>query len=295
MRILWSLIPAALLLSGCFVVFPRTYAIDSMDNNVCKQLQGRVQIHLVFVDGKSTGPWSAHDIRSTLDSVKVATRWLEEQAAQRGIPLTAEVVAHQADGVFPVVADLPKRSLGATVFHSSGLRQLDRWSDKAAKQAAQVLGPDTARIIRTRNAPHGTERLIARLRDIHQVDDVALMFMVNNYYKDDISVVVYTGSDDHVEYGVVSYKRPSVIAHEILHYFGAMDLYSTPFDKRFGQKRRKKRLMAEFPNEIMAHAQRPLSTLSIGPLTEYLIGWRKDIDPRHVRLLTGKRYRLVAR
>lgn len=82
------------------------------------------------------------------------------------------------------------------------------------------------------------------------MDNVALFFMVNNYYKEDLSVVLHAGQNDKVEYGVQSYKRPSVIAHEFLHLFGALDLYVTPFDKKRAMRKRKEFAMQEFPKEM---------------------------------------------
>jgi hypothetical protein len=156
-----------------------------------------------------------------------------------------------------------------------------------------AYGSDTARITRTKNTPSNTERLIARVRDIHQLDDVALFYFVNNYYQEDASVVLHSAAIDKIEYGVQSYKRPSVIAHEFLHLFGALDLYITPFDSKSSARKRKEFAMKEFPDEIMAFAYRELDSLQISPLTEYLVGWRPQLDDRYVRMITGKRIKVV--
>lgn len=156
-----------------------------------------------------------------------------------------------------------------------------------------AYGTDTARITRTKNNPSNTERLIARIRDIHKMDDVALFYFVNNYYQKDASVVLHSAAMDKIEYGVQSYKRPSVIAHEFLHLFGALDLYITPFDSRRSARKRKDFAMKEFPDEIMAFAYRDLDSLQISPLTEYLVGWRPQLDDRYVRMIIGKRIKVV--
>ncbi|QQR87823.1 MAG: hypothetical protein IPJ76_06255 [Flavobacteriales bacterium] len=271
----------------------RTFRIPTIDNNVCKRLSGEAVYYAVFVDSKSTGPWSAHDIRSTLDSIRVAMDWIEGQAAARGFRLKVEVVAHQQDGIMPVKVDLSKKSLEKTLLGPNGERAMDNWAEKAARQVAATIPPDTSTITRTKNNPTNTERLIARIRDVHAVDNVALFFMVNNYYKEDLSVVLHAGQNDKVEYGVQSYKRPSVIAHEFLHLFGALDLYVTPFDKKRAMRKRKEFAMQEFPKEIMAFAERDLDSLEIGPLTEYLVGWKPELDPRYIRMITGKKIRVV--
>lgn len=270
-----------------------TFRIPTVDNNVCKRLKGHVLYYAVFVDSKATGPWSTHDMLSTMDSIRMAMDWVEAQAAQRGFPLKVDIVAHQQDGILPVRSDLARKTVQATLLSTNGEKAMDRWADKAGRQAAMAFPLDTARIVRTKNTPTNTERLIARLRDIYQVDDVALFYMVNNYYREDISVVLHAGDDDQVEYGVQSYKRPSVIAHEFLHLFGALDLYVTPFDKKRAMRKRKEFAMQEFPKELMAFAQRDLDSLEIGPLTEYLLGWRPELDQRYVRMITGKKIKVV--
>lgn len=270
-----------------------TYALPTVNNNVCKRLQGHVVYYAVFVDTKTTAPWSTHDIASTMDSIRVAMDWVEAQAAQRGISLKIDVVAHQQNGILPVRAEIGRKGVQATLLSPSGARAIDRWADKAGRLAAMDFPPDTARITRTKNAPTNTERLIARLRDVYKVDDVALFYMLNNYYREDASVVLHAGENDAVEYGVQSFKSPSVIAHEFLHLFGALDLYMTPFDKARAARKRKAYAMKEFPDELMAFAQRDLDSLRIGALTEYLIGWRKELDPRYVRMITGKNVRVV--
>ena len=271
----------------------REFSIPTVDNNVCKKLKGRVMYYAVFVDSKYTQPWSTHDIISTMDSIRCAMDWVEHQAALRGIDLKIDIDAHERDGIVPVKADLSRRSVLATLLGGGGERAMDKWADKAGRQAAMAYGPDTARITRTKNVPSNTERLIARIRDVHKLDDVALFYFVNNYYQEDASVVLHSAAIDKVEYGVQSYKRPSVIAHEFLHLFGALDLYITPFDDKRAAMKRKDFAMKEFPNEVMAFAYRNLDSLQISPLTEYLVGWRTELDERYVRMITGKKIKVV--
>lgn len=283
----------ALLVLSCAGRRNRVFSIPTVDNNVCKKLKGRVLYYAVFVDSKYTQPWSTYDITSTLDSIRCAMDWVEQQAATRGIDLKIDIDAHQQDGIVPVKADLSRKTVLATLLGVSGEKNIDRWADKAGRQAAMAYGADTARITRTKNAPSNKERLIARVRDVKKLDDVALFYMVNNYYKEDASVVLHSAALDKVEYGVQSFKRPSVIAHEFLHLFGALDLYITPFDDKQAARKRKEFAMKEFPNELMAFAFRDLDSLQISPLTEYLIGWRPELDERYVRMITGKKIKVV--
>lgn len=265
-------------------------AIPTRDNNVCKELKGHVVYYAVFVDSKYTGAWSTFDIESTLDSIKVAMCWLEAQAAERGIELDVEIVCHQQDGTVPVKANLTGKDVIGTILRSNPVKQFDRWADKASKQAGRAFGPDTSEITLTKNSMKNAERLIARARDIHRTDDVGLVFMVNNYFSDDASVALHIGHDHHVEYVVQSFKDPSVIAHEFLHLFGALDLYKTPFDKGRKIKKQKEFAMKEFPDEIMAFQYRSLDSLGISELTEYCLGWKNELKKEYQQMLLGKRF-----
>jgi hypothetical protein len=52
---------------------------NGMYKNVCKDLKNNVLIYFVFIDTKETSPWTAFDIKSTIDSMEVAIKWLENQ------------------------------------------------------------------------------------------------------------------------------------------------------------------------------------------------------------------------
>lgn len=273
---------------------PGTYRIATVDNNVCKKLYGEVVVYAVFVDTKYTAPWSEYDIRSTLDSINKGMRWIEGVARQSGIPLTIKVVTHSNEGMVPVSNDFQNKTLHGTLFPAAmGVRKIDTWADKAAKLSAKSLPPDTAKIIKTKNKLSDRERLIARLRDIYKTDNVALMYFINNYYKDEISVTLHAGSMTDIEYAVVSFKKPAIIVHEFLHIFGALDLYYGPFDKRRSVRSRTAFVEREFPNEVMAFAHRNLDSLMISPFTRYLVGWEAVMDEHYRKLLLGKKIRTV--
>ena len=268
-------------------------ALATVNNNVCKKLRGKVILYAIFVDTRYTQPWSAYDITSTLDSIKRATKWIEAEAAKSGIELDIEIQNYQNGKVIPLVNDLPRRTLSSTLFSPNlyyGIRNLDRWSDQLAKKAGQTLPKDTSLIINTKNRLSDRERLIAKLRDVNKTDNVALMYFVNNYYEEELSVTLHTGEINNIEYSIVSFKDPSVIAHEFLHLFGALDLYINPLIKRHSQKM-EKLAMNEFPNEIMAFTYRDLSQLDISGFTKYMIGWYNVMDDKYSNLLLGKRIR----
>lgn len=269
-------------------------AFRTVNNNVCKKLTGNVVVYAIFVDSKYTNPWSEYDIKSTIDSINVALQWIEQKADNDSIVLNIELDYHQTKhGRVPIKNDFSKKKLYSTLYKRplwSGVRDIYKWADKIAKEAGKSIPQDTSRMTNIKNNLGDRERLIARVRDIHKTDKVALMYFINNYYTDEISLTLDIGDDNNVEFSIVSFKKPSVIAHEFLHLFGAYDLYITPFDTKRKEKKKKEKLMELFPNEIMAFAYRDLGKLGISDFTKYLIGWENDLSEEHQRILLGKGY-----
>lgn len=269
------------------------YHIGSVNNNVCKKLKEEVVLYAIFVDSKYTGKWTEYDINSTLDSMKTAINWIEGEANKNGINLTIKLDYHKNKKIIPIDCNFQRKTLSGTLFPSGGIRNVDRWADKIAKEALKSYGPDTSTTTKTKIIPKDRENLLARLRDIHKTDDVALIYFINNFFTDEISVVLHSSEDNSPEYGIVSYKYPGVIAHEFLHLFGAFDLYLSPFDKNRKIKKKKEFAMKEFPNEIMAFPYRRLNTLELSPFTKYLIGWENELDTKYKDMLIGKKIKIA--
>lgn len=270
--------------------------LGSVNNNVCKTLKGKVVLYAIFVDTRGTKPWSTYDINSTLDSIKKAMDWINKKALENNQNINIEIHFPENNHKIPIASDFPKKTLRATLFQPSlsvGLKAINSWSDRIASTAARTLPPDTSKIITTRNTLTDKERLIARLRDIYKTDNVALMYFINNYYSEELSVAFNTSSYTDVEYAIVSFKNPSVISHEFLHLFGAWDLYITPFEKDKKEQERKAFAMKEFPNEIMAFAYRGIDSLDISPFTKYCIGWEKRLDKKYTEMILGKNIKPV--
>ena len=268
-----------------------TYQIATVDNNVCKKLVGHVVLYAIFVDTRYTQPWSEYDITSTLDSIYKAALWLEKLAKENNIILDVNVKYHQNGKVIPLAGNFPDKTLFKTLFSpvpSIGVPKLDRWSDRIARTAGLSLPKDTSKIIKTFNRLTDRERLIARLRDIYKTDNVAIIYFVNDYYSEDISLALHTSNRESPEYAIISYKRPAVIAHEFLHLFGALDLYISPFDRKKKSLKKKAEIMKLFPNEVMAFAYRPIDSLNVSPFTKYLMGWDNELDEGVRQKVLGK-------
>jgi hypothetical protein len=268
--------------------------VITVNNNVCKKLYGDVVLYTIFVDSKYTNPWTEYDIYSSIDSMQLAIDWIEKQAESKGIDLNIKLDFHQNEKeIIPIEANLTRKTLHATLLSAGSPRYVDQCADKIGREALRIYGPDTSKVTRTKIMAKDRERLLARLRDIHKTDNVALMYFINNYYRDEISVALHTASNSEPEYAVVSFKQPPVIVHEFLHLFGALDLYISPFDRKKSAMRRKAFAMKEFPNEIMAFPYRKLDSLNISPFTEYLIGWERELDEKYVQMLTSRKIKVA--
>lgn len=260
-----------------------------MQNNVCKNLKDKVLVYFVFVDTKETAPWTEFDIRTTLDSIQVALSWIENQAHNRGISLTIHsdyYIGNEYATIRKNLAFGTVQSTATTPNVRKGLQEINKWADGISARIGkefQISPKDGIPEIRN---PNNTERLIAHLRDENQVESVALLFMVNNYYRNDISLAVnHLGSND-VEFAIVSYKYPSVIAQNILTLFGASDLYETFYRKN---DKNIKLALEYFPKDIMQDAySKSINYFEVNELTSYLIGWNNKLDIKYQPLLNDK-------
>lgn len=275
--------------TGC-ISFKKLDYTRGKNTNVCKTLTGNVLLYTIFVDTRSTAPWTEFDIRSTLDSVRVAVNWVESKARENTIPLNIITDYYIGQEYTTVKKNLPEESvyLSATEPNlNKGLTALNKWSDYIARKAgASFPVPEKDGIPEIRK-PKNKERLIAYLRDEYNVESVALLFMVNNYYKSDISLAINTLNTKDVEYAIVSYKYPSEIAHNFLHLFGAADLYPTIYKRN---EKNTALAKAHFPNDIMRDPYaKKIRLLEIEDLTKYLIGWSNTLEPKYEPLLYDRR------
>jgi hypothetical protein len=262
---------------------------EGMHKNVCKDLKNNVLVYFIFIDTKETSPWTEFDIRSTIDSVRAASKWLGEQAKRNGIQLNIITDYYIGKDITTIRKNLLNGNVYKTITtpnYKKGFKELNTWADNIAKKVgADVKLVEKDGIPEVQN-PRNKERLIAYLRDEKQVESVALLYMVNNYYKEDISLVVNQFDTKDVEFAVVSYKYPSVIAQNILSLFGAADLYKSIY-----RRDDKKINMAAtlFPDDIMQDVYaKDINKLDIGELTKYLIGWSSKTDPKYEPLLLDK-------
>lgn len=262
---------------------------DGRYKNVCKDLKNNVLLYFIFIDSKETTPWTHYDIQSTIDSVRVATQWLQKQAETENVHLNIISDYYIGDDYTTIRRNLPEGNVYKSITQPSlrkGIKNLNKWADRVARIAGSSMPVREIDGIPGITPPANKERLIAYLRDRNQVESVALLFFVNNYFKSDISVQINTMNTRDMEFAIVSYKYPSEIAHNFLHLYGAADLYNTPYRRN---KSKIRKLQEEFPYDIMQDPYaKNIWELEMGDYTKYLIGWSNELDKNYEPLLTDR-------
>ena len=277
------------------IILPGSFDLQRMDYrmarnvNVCKSLSGSALLYFIFVDSRETTPWTQYDIQSTIDSIRVAINWLHTQANKEDISLNIIADYYIGKEFISIKKNLPNGTIYNSITEPSlnkGIPSINRWADGIARVAGNNMSIVEKDGIPEISNPKNKERLVAFLRDENNVESVALFFMLNNYFKSDISVQMNTTNTEDVEFAVVSYKYPSEIAHNFLHLYGAADMYETIYRRSDNKIRTLEKL---FPEEIMQDPYgKDIWELEISDYTMYLIGWTDELDPDYESLMTDK-------
>jgi hypothetical protein len=252
------------------------------NRNVCKKLVGKVLIYVVFVDTKSGPAWTDADIRSTIGFYQDAANWMGIMAEKNNIPLHIQV--EYPSSAKAIKKDFPIKNVAAIMsYEQKDIKKLCSWSDAISKAiAVNLINENTTDSLPTVINPKDTERLIARLRNQHNTENVALVFTTNHPESSAIGLPMNTLNNENIEFIINSYKKSAVIAFELLSLFGADELF---YSKNGHSKKSEEYAAKEFPYDIMLNPFQELDNAEIGEYTRYLIGWTNELDKRHNRLL----------
>jgi hypothetical protein len=251
---------------------------NAKNKNICKEMKGKVLIYMVFVDTKNNDVWTDFDIKTAFESSGTVSDWLMANAKKRNVQMEIDIKYFQSGKTKTVVNNLPGKTIQSSIsFPTKGMGswRINKWSDSVARAVGKKLkfpGEVDNSIIKK---PKNNVELISKLRDIYRVENVALIYLLNNNYTKDYSVAMNVSSNSKIEYGVASYKTPAELGHLIMHLFGAVDLKEDHYGKKIESD-----AASKWPNDIMANTlyTTPLEKLEINPLTEYLIGWKEQPD-----------------
>lgn len=256
------------------------------DFNVCKILKEKVVIYPVFIEERRGEVWSKEDRASFIDSIKVATNWLKKQAEINDVELIFDIVPHPT----PIQMGLPGKSIDGTYSLSTniiGVSKINKHYDNIAKKGFRSIKNQKGALKPFVSRGRAKDDFVAKIRNQHQAESVVLMFVHKPEKKNNILFTVNTLSNKDVEYSVNSFNQPSVIAEQILELFGAAFLQYDVKKKK--QKEIDILIEENFPNEIMLNPFLGLKNAELGAVTQYLIGWKSEFDPKFQILMEGRR------
>ena len=243
------------LFNSIFVIYPQNTQIQNYGS--AKSLEGNIYVLTCFISDTNSS-WSYNEKINWFSKYYEAADWLRDQA------LNYNVTVNFSGGNFGLNADIKLDysygtgsgnedvSIVSTVLKKIGYRDSlsfynyvinnTNCNNALVLVAAKGMGRSYAIA-----CEFGTEDLL--YRELHFVEGIML----------------YEFNEDG--------EAPSSgIAHEILHLFGAWDLY-----ENFMQSKAIEELaLYLFPNSIMLRISQNINELIIDPVTAWLIGWNKN-------------------
>jgi len=228
--------------------FANTWNVGS-----AKKLSGKIYVLEVWLTSPGTA-WNKGDMGNVQYKINNALAWLQRMAARYSVKVEFEQGSYYGDGGGVVMDNLPKSY------------------DDCANQP--LLLPRALKVIGYADAI----QCYNRLKEISGIDNIMVIIIINNdgwsnanqfstfhatnhfrdYYLESVNLFL---TDDGTP------TSGATIAHEMLHLFGAWDMYEDEAGHDAG-----KWATFNYPNEIMLQVTSQLDDLTISPLTAWLVG-----------------------
>lgn len=218
------------------------------------QLRGKVVNYIIFVSTPGNS-WSESAKSEYLSKIFSANIWLKQQAEFYNVALEIQNITEYRE----LILDSIERGKGSgnervdwagLILSNYGIRNIS----KEARKLKKRFEADNIQLI-----------IIARGNGRPYSIRFANGMKKRKYYFE--SLILYENYNNGAPIPV-----SSVYAHEVLHLYGAWDLYKT-----YAQTSDRHYMASEiYPNDIMHRVDHDLNTLEIDKLTAYLIGWNKE-------------------
>jgi len=232
---------------------------DRWHTGSAKDLRGNVLTLYVFLE-TTTNPWTAEEKQAKLNELSIAQQWLISQANTWGVPLnfTSKPLGKAASLQFE---NIPKATGSGTERTDWALEILKKSGYRNARQAYRKIsrqsGFDNIQLL-----------FFAKAGGISYAMRFASNFRKRKFFME--SVMLFQRYDNDAQMPVAA-----IIAHEILHLYGAWDLYTT-----YAQTAdRHQKAQELFPDDIMLRVGYELNHLKVDDLTAWLVGWNKTEQP----------------
>jgi len=218
---------------------------DIRNAGIAKKLKGEVVIAYIFVNDNYWSRWSNKDRLFAMDKTKLVTQWYKEQALQYDIKNLSFETRY-----FFLNA---KRLLSA-----KKIRQKDYFGHLSQKLAKQ-------------QGYRTIEKWLEMITKQDKSKQVALIFHTNNNDRSFALPCRYRKKKCFYEHTQIIKKSTKerlhwpleqTLAHEVLHLFGADDLYNIKLARNFAT------------TDIMNYYSRKLAYDEITPVTAWAIGWQ---------------------
>lgn len=225
------------------------------DLGTCKQLRGDVSVILFFIKDYESS-WTDNEISDfTEKEVIPGLDFLEDQAKKYGVDLELNIRQTHSNVFYDgeVIEDINQNG-NATI--------------NVLYKAAKELGYSSdARMISELESTYGTEVIC-----ITVFNKNGTSYALNPHRGSKTIIeehcLIFAYDRDDVKHNYPKGAQSSVVAHEILHLFGAEELYKNAERKALAQK--------YYPKDIMLSASFFLPLNNIGDATAFYVGWTDD-------------------
>ena len=234
---------------------------NDYNKGTCRTLTGEIAVVTIFVDDNESS-WSREQAETFQhEFVTTGLDFLTKQAAKWGHTLTFQpgmYFTQPEQGISVRYPDIMETS--ASSFQAD-----------VADYAAMSLG-----------FPSKTE-LYHYVRESAGTEQVIILFALNKTGRSFAVSDHDTNANDTLEYCVVFRKNwdtgkkeaAAIVPHEILHLFGAEDLYKEPTDgSRAGKAKIAKK---HFPKDVMFQNNIKISSNNVDAFTAYAVGWSNTL------------------
>ncbi len=239
-----------------FTLTARSQNIDKWHDGSAKQLNG-ISLSLICFISTPNNPWPTEMKKEIIYSIEESNNWIQNQAKNYNVNLSMKYkyLNDSEDILFDTIESGFASGDERVDWIYRTMKKLDY---KNSRQAYRKLS-------RKYNSKNIQVIVIANSVGRPYSMRYAKGFSKKKYFLE--GVIIFNKYLNDAPMPVAS-----TLTHEILHIYGAWDLYKTY--AQTSQRQEKAREL--YPNDIMLRVDHNINTLQIDKLTAWLIGWNQD-------------------